>query len=74
MEQNFNALAERIRKGISEGGFCTLTQKDLEPVWDCGNALSDTEKRMHIANFATQYKFIVRMDGELSSVIFQNAN
>ena len=71
-QQDFDALAERIRLGIATVGSCFIDRHDLEILWPEGNIPSDEEKRVIVKNFAAQYGFTVDLGPSLLVAVFQN--
>ena len=74
-EMDIDSLAGRIRQEVSKAAlYCLEDQAALALIWGDDKTLSDTEKRMHVKNFALQYGFNAVVDFGLSCVVFRDSN
>ena len=71
-QQDWDALAERIRHGIANNGSQFLTRQDMEILWPEGDIPSDEEKRAIVNHFAVHYGFTVDLSPNLVIAAFQN--
>lgn len=70
-QQDFDALAQRIRAGIAKTGCHILTRNDLEVLWPRDIPVPDEEKRLIVNNFAVHYGFAVDLSPNLVIAAFQ---
>ena len=66
-----DALASRIRRKISENGFCEIQRRELAFLWGDDKELADLQKRMCVQNFADHYGFFVLVDHAMASALFR---
>ena len=71
-QQDWDALAARIRQGIAKNGSQFLTRQDLKILWPEGSIPSDEEKRVIVKHFAAHYGFTVDLSPDLVIAVFQN--
>ena len=72
-KEELDALAERISRKIELLGACNMHQQELAAVWGHADAKPASEYRMHLANFAVQYGFILRVDDNLQTASFRKS-
>ena len=71
-KQKLDALAGKIRTGITELGFHMIHQpNELVCIWN--HAQADGEKHMHVENFAKTYGFsVMHLNSDSNLVIFRD--
>jgi len=69
-KQTFDAIASRIRIGIDKLSSHSVSDVELEELWDQSQVLSPEEKTMLLNNFAITYGFQIQVNGNLTSARF----
>jgi len=73
-KNEFDELADKIRRNIERLGACSLQNQELSVIWRHEEGKSNAENHMHLANFSVQYGFIHRADENFKTVSFRMLN